>query len=638
MRLLNSLTQLIIEAKVDDIYEKYYKNIPRNIFDRIIKADPKTIVNNNNVVKIGKYAKVLLNIYAIGNMPNLENLVEATRYLKIIYAKNLSVDITKINEISDLYPIVKDYIVSVDMPINEILTHLPDDSYELLHNGEKWMIFTPKTEKAAAYIGVSTTWCTTWGKYCLDPAYRGRDNYFKAYNQDTIYIMIDKQDEKNKYQFQFAQNEFRNPTDGMIDPKYFLDSNKELREFYFPLLVSPNEQSIITEEEQFKRTKALSRYYGRIIKKIRVDRLIDEGMTNPLAMAFLNEDSYDDLVDTGEDEDKTPFIEDGIIDDIDYVDPDIVFTLRSECENSIVDDAERHMNYLEGETGSNSNLSENIYNFNDDSNFKEDLVNYIDSYFESHKDSINYLSYNFSSLDRFKEYFKQVVFGEKRKYYDNIREKYCDKMYDLTYPVYQTQIQNELNDIKEYYNIESFYAGSQIIKLSVYEFTKFLEEKEITQITDFCSLCEDYIDYSGMYYDDYYIEADYQYPETDGIIEEYLNEFIENEFADIENQSSELRESRLELMNILSKYYYSSSYGYSDTGYNRDYSYKFDGSLVTIFLNPELDTDDLTVKVVLIDKKTKIKYTGNMPIRDLYTNMFNYKLDFTTKNSDLEEA
>lgn len=637
MRLLKSLTQLIIEAKVDDIYEKYYKSIPRNIFDRIIKADPRTIVNNNNVVKIGKYAKVLLNIYVIGNMPNLENLVEATRYLKIIYAKNLSVDITKINEISDLYPIVKDYIVSVDMPINEILTHLPDDSYELLHNGEKWMIFTPKTEKAAAYIGVGTTWCTTWGKYCLDPAYRGRDNYFKQYNQDTIYIMIDKQDEKNKYQFQFAQNEFRNSMDGKIDPKYFLDSNKELREFYFPLLVSPNEQSIITEEEQFKRTKALSRRYALIIKKFRTDKLIEEGMTNPLALAFLNEDSYDELVDKGEDEDKIPFIEDGIIDGIDYIDPDIVFILRSECKNSTVDNAERHMSYIEGERGS-SDLSEDIYNLNDDSNFKEDLVNYIDSYFESHKDSINYLSYNFSSLDRFKEYFKQVVFAEKRKYYDNIREKYCDKMYDLTYPVYQTQIQNELNDIKEYYTIESFYGGSQNIKLSIYEFTKFLEEKEITQITDFCSLCGDYIDYSGIYYDDYYIEVDYQYPETDGIIEEYLNEFIENEFADIENQSSELRESRLELMNILSKYYYSSSYGYSDTGYNRDFSYKFDGSLVTIYLNPEIDSDDLTVKVVLIDKKTKIKYTGNMPIRDLYTNMFNYKLDFTTKNSDLEEA
>ncbi len=632
MRLLNSLTQLIIEAKVDDIYEKYYKNIPRNVFDRIVKADPRTIINNNVIVKVGKYAKVLLNIYTIGNMPNLENLVEATRYLKIIYAKNLSVDITKINEISDLYPIVKDYIVSVDMPINEILKHLPDDSYKLLHNGEKWMIFTPKTEQAAAYLGVSTTWCTTWGKYCIDPAYKSRDNYFKAYNQDTIYIMIDKQDEKNKYQFQFAQNEFRNSKDGKIDPKYFLDSHKELREFYFPLLVSPNEQSIITEEEQFNRTKALSRYYSLAIKKIRVNRLVDEGMTNPLALAFLSEQSYDELVDNGENE--MPLVDDRIIDGIDYNDSEIVFNLENGCKNSTIDDAYRHISYLEGESGSNGNLSEDIYNYNDE--FDEQVREFIDDYFESHKDSINYLLYNFSSLDNFKDYFKQVVFAEKRKYYDNIKEKYCNKMYDLTYPVYQTQIENELNDIKNYYFIDESYGGSQDITLNLYEFAKFLEQKEITQINDFCNLVEDYIDYSGVYYDDYYVSVEYQYPETNEIIEEYLNEFIEDEFGDIENQSSEVVQSRLELMKLLSKYYEYTS-RYSSYRY-RDYTQKFDGSLVTIYLNPQIDTDDLTVKVILIDKKTNTEYTGNMPIRDLYTNMFNYKLDLVTKNSDLEEV
>ena len=99
MKLLKSLEQLIIESRVDDIYTKYYNDIPRNIFDRIVKADPKTKVQNDDVILIGKYAKVLLNIYKIGNMPNLENLVEATRYLKIVYAKNLSIDLKSIKQI-----------------------------------------------------------------------------------------------------------------------------------------------------------------------------------------------------------------------------------------------------------------------------------------------------------------------------------------------------------------------------------------------------------------------------------------------------------------------------------------------------------------------------------------------------------
>ena len=53
--------------------------------------------------------------------------------------------------------------------------------------------------------------------------------------------------------------------------------------------------------------------------------------------------------------------------------------------------------------------------------------------------------------------------------------------------------------------------------------------------------------------------------------------------------------------------------------------------------NPEIDFDDADVKVILIDKKTKNEYTGNMPIDELYNNMFNYKLDLFLGNSDIEE-
>jgi DNA repair photolyase len=275
-------------------------------------------------------------------------------------------------------------------------------------------------------------------------------------------------------------------------------------------------------------------------------------MSNPLALAFLEGQSRSELADWNEN--KTPFIDDGIIQDIDYEDINIVFTLDRECKNSTVRDADNHMSYLEGESGSYNRLSDDVYQYNDDSSFKDDLSRFIDDYFESHKDSISYLSYNFSSLDKFKEYFKDVVSTERSTYYDKIKDKYIDKMYDLTYPVYQSQVEDELNAVKEYYTIESYYAGSQEIKFNLYEFAKFLEEQEITQITDFCDLFENYIDYSGINYDDYYIDIDYQYPETDSIIEEYLNEFIENEFDDIENQSSEVRETRLELMKLLSKY------------------------------------------------------------------------------------
>ena len=71
---------------------------------------------------------------------------------------------------------------------------------------------------------------------------------------------------------------------------------------------------------------------------------------------------------------------------------------RKNLKNSTINSAESHINYLEGERGGYGNLSEDIYNYIDDDTFKDDLVDYIDKYFESHKDNINYLSYNFSSL------------------------------------------------------------------------------------------------------------------------------------------------------------------------------------------------------------------------------------------------
>ena len=330
MRLLKSLEQLIIESRVDDIHTKYYNDIPRNIFDRIVKADPKTKVQNDEVILIGKYAKVLLNIYKIGNIPNLENLVEATRYLKIVYTKNLSIDLKLIKQISDLYNVVKEYIVSIDTPIREILKELPKDSYELLHNGEKWVVFRPKTEKAAAWLGVGSSWCKTWGKYSLDPAYKSRGNLFKTYNYAPIYIMIDKSDEKHKYQFQFKKNEFRDVRDGMINVKGFFIKHEELSEFYFPLLT--NKEGIFSEDVQFDRMDALSEKFAGKLNYIRIQRLIEAGISNKIALAFAENQTYDQMTEYDEDNDESmALITDSNIDDITYDGADIDFELKTPC-------------------------------------------------------------------------------------------------------------------------------------------------------------------------------------------------------------------------------------------------------------------------------------------------------------------
>ena len=446
MRLLKSLEQLIIESRVDDIHTKYYNDIPRNIFDRIVKADPKTKVQNDEVILIGKYAKVLLNIYKIGNMPNLENLVEATRYLKIVYTKNLSIDLKSIKQISDLYNVVKEYIVSIDTPIREILKELPKDSYELLHNGEKWVVFRPKTEKAAAWLGVGSSWCTTWGKYSLDPAYKSRGNLFTTYNYAPIYIMIDKSDEKHKYQFQFKKNEFRDVRDGMINVKGFFIKHEELREFYFPLLT--NKEGIFSEDVQFDRMDALSEKFAGKLNYIRIQRLIEAGISNKIALAFAENQTYNQMTEYDEDNDESmALITDSNIDDITYDGAGIDFELRTPCAKisknyPSIGNLENRISYLEGEKR-NNNLSESLYDERYD--FNETLVNYVDDYFEKNSNSIKYMNYNFATLDKFKKYFLQLINNKRSKYFDKIFEAYSDKTYDATISNYNGAIESELD-------------------------------------------------------------------------------------------------------------------------------------------------------------------------------------------------
>jgi len=642
MKLLNSLKSIISEAKsLEEIYNQYYSDIPLQIFNRIIKADPKTVVKNDKIVKVGKYAKILLNIYKIGNMPNLENLVEATRYLTIVYNKNLSIDIKNIKQISDLYDIVKNYIVSIETPIKEILKELPKDSYKLLHNGENWVVFRPLTEKAAAWLGVGSSWCTTWGKYSLDPAYKSRANLFTTYNYAPIYIMIDKSDEKHKYQFQFKKDEFRDVRDGMINVKGFFIKHEELREFYFPLLL--DKKGIFTEEEQFDRINALSDKFASKLNEVRIEKLIESGISNRIALAFAKNDTYDQLTEYDADDDSfVTLIPDSNIDDITYDGSNIDFELRTPCSGKVgnyssIGSLKERISHIEGQKRDND-LTDSIYN--DRYDFAEILENYVSDYFEKNSSDIKYMNYNFITLDAFKRYFLTIISNKKSKYFDKIFEKYSDKTYDATISGYNGAIENELDSIKKYAFISEsgYYSRTQVLSVNSYEFIQYVNKQRIKQITDFCQLFESYIDDSDIVNDEWYIDYDTIYPSDEDmhpIIAEVLEDFIMEEFGSVDEPNAEIVKIRIKLVEILEKYFNENNeYNWK---YN-DYPQIFNGSLVKIYLNPQIDFDDSTVKIILIDKKTKNEYTGNMPIDELYNTMFNYKLDLFLDNTDIEES
>jgi len=119
------------------------------------------------------------------------------------------------------------------------------------------------------------------------------------------------------------------------------------------------------------------------------------------------------------------------------------------------------------------------------------------------------------------------------------------------------------------------------------------------------------------------------------VIADVLEDVIIEDFGSVDDPNPETLKIRMKLVEILDKYFYVNTGGIWKY---REYPHIFDGTLVKMYLNPEIDFDDSTVKIILIDKKTKNEYTGNMPIDELYNTMFNYKLDLFLDNTDAKES
>jgi hypothetical protein len=64
---------ILNESSVADIKSKYYSDIADDVFNQIVSSDPKTVVRDGEVMKVGKYSKLLLSMYRQGNL-KLEDL------------------------------------------------------------------------------------------------------------------------------------------------------------------------------------------------------------------------------------------------------------------------------------------------------------------------------------------------------------------------------------------------------------------------------------------------------------------------------------------------------------------------------------------------------------------------------------
>ena len=204
------LYNLICEAAtLDDIYVKYYSNIDRGIFNKIVSSDPTWREDKPN--KMGKFGKWLLKLW-VNRKLMLEDLYKATEYLSyfVKYNNRIEVkDINKYHSLPELYNIVKVFMDNPEIATSnsDEVRRIKEGADKVFENGE-WLVIVPHTKEASCYYGKGTQWCT---------AAEQSHNMFDHYNsQGNLYINIRKSDGE-KFQFHFESGSFMDATDTPIE-------------------------------------------------------------------------------------------------------------------------------------------------------------------------------------------------------------------------------------------------------------------------------------------------------------------------------------------------------------------------------------------------------------------------------------
>lgn len=609
------LEDLLTELSGKEIYQKYYSKINYDDFLNIVKSDPQSNVEDGEIRRMGKYSKLLLVMYQRGGL-KLEDLDKAQEYLEYVYEHKVPLDMNKIKELGDLYNVVKGFIAKDAKTFQDVLRVLPTEEYDLKFNGKKWQIYTPFTEKASCYLGVNTEWCTTWGPYSLNKKHKDRGSMYQRYHgQGPLFILINKGNTDEKYQFHFESNQYMDKNDHRINTKEFLKQkdNSEILYYFFPSFF--REASGEELEIEMKRIDLLPEEFG-----IQVFNKAIDNVNNPLVNALMtNNEKQLSMV----------FGDEYGIDKIRIEDGRIYFSF-----DTLSDDLEQlqsNISYYEYET---RNGWEFIYDDMRDRGMDEYETERLQEFLKFYYSENN---------NRFKEVYGTKDFDEFLKtFYDNyvqneqhdIKEAFWSDIADLSYSSYEEGNESIVEEIKKDINIENLGGvGGYEVDVNQVKFLKLLLKKNIKFIVDeagLSSVLDDFIDFCGHSGDfERFYDYNIKYPKYGE--KNNLTNSTNNYFDDIlENVESnkECIELRKKLNDIVEKYFKNS------TRYENDH-------IIVRLKSMDINCQTGMVKVEYMNKDTGEKFGGwnqkdGVKIDNLVSLLTNYKLFETTlKLTDL---
>lgn len=224
---IKKLAGILTEAKMEDLYDDHFSDIPREDFDQIISNMPELAKDRNDYKSIRVMSNWIIDLYRKGRFP-MEDLYKAKEYLTLFYENikdikdsEYSEELKNYKDLPSLFSVVEKYKTSHHPGLHFDENALLKNSYfidkgeaEVVLNTARWFVVVPKTLDASKFYGHDSQWCTLYP-----------DMFNKYSSEGPLYILIDKEkvgegDPNRRLQFHFESSQYMN----MYDQDVMTDS------------------------------------------------------------------------------------------------------------------------------------------------------------------------------------------------------------------------------------------------------------------------------------------------------------------------------------------------------------------------------------------------------------------------------
>jgi hypothetical protein len=213
-------------SDIESIYQKYYSDMDRVVYDKIVEADPTTVMKDN---KQGVYVKWLIKLFK-NNKLKLEDLYKATEYLtafNMFKHKIVNKDIMFYQSLPDLFKVVEPFLEKEETVFANDEEKRLAGQFKVVYTDAEYRIIIPFTLNASKYFGRDTQWCTLntdmFKKYT-----KKQSDDITPYNLYILYT----ENPKDRLQFHFKEKEFMNIENDGINQESFFEKHKNIYNFF----------------------------------------------------------------------------------------------------------------------------------------------------------------------------------------------------------------------------------------------------------------------------------------------------------------------------------------------------------------------------------------------------------------------